>query len=1110
MHRLLERQIRRCFGAGFKPDQQLHSFLEIIDSYYSAVDKEQRLLLNAIAVNSAELSAVNERLRTQNAEFTHTILNTLSDGVYATDLQGQLTFMNASAEEILGWHEADLIGRKVHEQIHHQHPDGSAFPDYSCPLLRVAKNGESVEGTSHFLSRENRFIPVDYRSRPILQEGKIAGALVSFRDVSLQLLADARIQLQQTELRVAYERLKATLNELEFQKYALDQHSIVSIAEPNGKILYANKRFSEISRYADHELIGQDHHLLNSGFHPPEFFQKMWQTISSGELWHGEIRNRRKDGKFYWVESTIVPFMDEQGKPLRYVSIRTDITKRKEDEALLLQSQQRLTLALEGSNIALWDWDIAENRIYLSERWTEILGEAPRETLCSQAELYALIHPDDRARVQKRITAALKGEADFYNTEHRVMKNGGDWVWISSIGKVVERHATGRAQRMAGTNADISRRKQIEETLRAAKEKAEEASRAKSDFLANMSHEIRTPMNGIIGMTELALDTNLNTEQKEYIGLVKSSADALLSIVNDILDFSKIEAGKMTIDHVDFSLQHMLSQTSRSIALRAHQKGLELLLDISPDIPQMLNGDPGRLSQIVINLLGNAIKFTERGEIIVRAAPCFAQDGLFGLHLSVRDTGIGIPADKLQSIFESFSQADTSTTRKYGGTGLGLTISTRLVELMEGRIWVESCPGIGSTFHMEVQLGLSVSRGKQFHEADQLKGLRVLLAGSPSTQQKLLAELLEGWQISAAAVFDGATAIAELERASLAGEAYRLVLIDAQLQDMSGFAVVDYLRTHPALFAAPIMLLTSEGQNKDMARCREAGIAGRLLKPFSQSDLFDALVNALGLSGVEPTLTRQTIRHNQHSLKILLAEDNSINQTLAVRLLTKFGHSVDVAKDGLIAVEKWQSGNYDAILMDVDMPELNGHGATTRIRAQELQQGGHIPIIGLTAHVMQGAREECLASGMDGYLSKPIDIEALWTELNMIDSCNTSGNAATLTFCFDLNKALELMDNDMDLFRDMVQIYLEDYPGYLDKLGLAIETNDTDQIIYLAHTIKGMLSVFFVPEIAGMAEKIEKQPGADHRNNYSELQTALLWLTTTLKQTALTVGDADD
>ncbi|MBA4382560.1 MAG: hybrid sensor histidine kinase/response regulator, partial [Sideroxydans sp.] len=765
--------------------------------------------------------------------------------------------------------------------------------------------------------------------------------------------------------------------EIEFQKYALDQHSIVSIADRSGKILYTNDKFTEISQYPREELIGQDHRMLNSGYHPSSFFKEMWQAIGHGEVWQGEVKNRRKDGSFYWVDSTIVPFMDEDGKPIRYVSIRSDITERKQVEGDMLRA------------------------------------------------------------------------------------------------KVV----------------------------------AEEASQAKSDFLANMSHEIRTPMNGIIGMTELALDTELNAEQREFIGLVKTSADSLLTIVNDILDFSKIEAGKMGIENIEFCPQDMLSQTVRTIALRAHQKGLELLLDIDPAIPQRIIGDPGRLRQIILNLIGNAIKFTEQGEIVVRAS---LREGdvdarYIGLCISVSDTGIGIPADKQQSIFESFSQADTSTTRKYGGTGLGLTISTRLVEMMQGNIRVESEVGKGSTFHVEVLLERATDNAKPRFEAGMLVDMNVLVVDDNATNREIAVKLLQGWKMRPHAVESGEQAIAELDRARQAGQDYQLLLLDVRMPATDGFGVVEHLRTHPALTAAPIMMLTSEGQRGDAARCKELGISAYLLKPFAQADLFAAVMNTLGLENTDKAalVTRHTIQQSKRSLRVLLAEDNSVNQTLATRLLQKFGHEVEVAGNGLIAVEKWQNGSYDLILMDVDMPELNGYGATEQIRALEKVSGMRIPIIGLTAHAMQGAREECIAHGMDGYLTKPIDTEALWVELEGVKTtaldpfgsdASIKSTQLSVQYTFDLPRVMELMANDQELFKEMVRIYLEDSPKYLASLGEAIANDDAEQIRYGAHTIKGMLSVFAVEEISDIAQRIEQQSGADHRADHQALVDALQWL----------------
>ncbi|MDD2685452.1 MAG: response regulator [Gallionella sp.] len=1042
--------------------------------------------------------------------------------------------------------------------------------------------------------------------------------------------------------------MKQSLRELEFQKFALDQHSIVSVTDRSGHILYTNDKFSEVSLYKRAELLGQDHRLLNSGYHPKEFFSQMWSVIGSGKVWHGEVKNRRKDGEIYWVDSTIVPLLDEQGKPERYVSIRTDITARKamdeqlaeqrvfyerisetlgeglyvqdadgcctylnaegerllgwaraefvgmpvhdtvhpttaegealaahvcpialeviargeahmddqvftrkdgstfpvalvskaiyadngevdgmvvafqdisdrkKNELLIHLTQERLNLALDGSNLALWDWDLAADRIYFSDKWSEMLGGAKEDQLMMVERMFDSIHPEDRGSARAALAPALKGLTPYYSVEYRVKGRDGSWIWIHTRGKVVERDNDGRALRMTGTNANISARKEAEDAIVRAKEAAEEASRAKSDFLANMSHEIRTPMNGIIGMTELALDTELNEEQREYIGLVKSSADALLTIVNDILDFSKIEAGKMSIDNIDFSLPDMLSQTTRSIALRAHEKGLELLLDIASDIPEMLLGDPGRLRQIVVNLVGNAVKFTERGEIIVKAALADAQpdSDKVRLQISVSDTGIGIPQEKFDAIFESFSQADSSTTRQYGGTGLGLTISARLVELMNGRIRVESEVGKGSTFHIEIELGRSAEQGKPFYEAGKLHNMRVLVVDDNATNRQLAVELLQRWSMSPRAVGSGHEAIEEITRAHQHGEGYQLLLLDIQMPDMDSFTVVNYLRDNPELVAAPIMMLTSEGQRGDAARCRELGVSAYLLKPYSQSDLFDSIMNTLGLANVDNAqlVTRHSIQHNKRSLNILLAEDNAINQTLAVRLLGKFGHTVSVANNGNQAFSLWHAGHHDLILMDVDMPELNGYAATEKIREAERQQGGHIPIIGLTAHVMEGTREKCLSYGMDGYLSKPIDTEALWIELETVKviAHERPQPEPVITAVppqagrsFDIKKALALMDNDSELFRQMVQIYAQDYPGYLTKLGQAIEQGDRPEMRHYAHVIRGMLAVFAVPTLTQVAAKIETDEALDHRLTYVELQQGLEWLNGVLNETLL-------
>jgi two-component system sensor histidine kinase/response regulator len=676
--------------------------------------------------------------------------------------------------------------------------------------------------------------------------------------------------------------------------------------------------------------------------------------------------------------------------------------------------------------------------------------------------------------------------------------------------------AKGEAIGFRGIGRDITLKKQAEERFRRINQELKEAmeqsramaqdaaraNAAKGMFLANISHEIRTPMNGILGMTELALGTQLTEEQREYLEMAMMSAHSLLGLINDLLDFSKMEAGEMELESIEFNLRSTLENTMGTLALKAHEKGLELICHIRPDVPTALVGDPGRLRQVIVNLAGNAIKFTDKGEVLIRVERESETGSSVTLHVMVSDTGIGIPQHTLDSIFQRFQQVDGSSTRKHGGMGLELSISKQLVELMGGEIHAESPnPFIsrdpfcvhrqathqaepGSLFHFTAHFELSPSKNltpPRLHRHD-LEGMPILIVDDNATNRLLLQEILASWGLSPTTAADAQEALRLASRAFQNGTPYQLALLDMQMPTTNGFTLAERMKSTPFGENLKMIMLSSMGQKGDSKRCREAGISGYLSKPVKQSELLDTILMTMELQEEATVITRHTLCDLREQLNILLAEDNRINQTLAMNLLRTRGHRVTLATNGREAVEVFQQHDFDLILMDIQMPEMDGFEATRRIR-EWAQGNAAIPIIAMTAHAMKGDEEKCIDAGMDDYVSKPIQPATLFDVIDKVVR-NTQKNKTTKASrgdtgnvfaprSFDLAKAMETVLNDEDIFREIAELFLQELPDSLAKIRQGVVDKDGYTLERAAHSLKGSVGNFGADEAYKTAQHLE-------------------------------------
>jgi PAS domain S-box-containing protein len=921
--------------------------------------------------------------------------------------------------------------------------------------------------------------------------GVMAIAIVTLMVLGLALLGavlDRRYSAQALELEAADRRYRL-----------LFERSLAGVLRTtlDGRILDCNEACARIFGFASREELMATH-IRERYAHPDGRKSFLAQLEAEQSVTNYENRLLRKDGSSVWLLANTALVMDKDGVPSAIEGTLIDITERKRAEEALGASEAKFRGILECAPDAIAISDM-QGRIVLVNAETERLFGYNRDEMIGQSiemlvpERFRGTHSEHREGYAENPRRQLVGAGlDLWG----LRKDRTEFPIEINLATITTPGGT----LMSSAIRDVTARKRAAEELKNAKEAAETASRAKSEFLANMSHEIRTPMNGIIGMTELALDTHLTDEQREYLSMVKLSANSLLTVINDILDFSKIEAGKMELDSSEFSVRDILEETIRSFSVAAGEKHVELVCDINSNVPEVVAGDPIRLRQVVVNLLGNAIKFTDRGEVVLQAEVEQIENNNLEVHFIVRDTGIGISKDKQGLIFEAFAQADGSSSRKYGGTGLGLTISSHLVGMMGGRIWLESEPGRGSTFHFTARFELpqTATEKPKLEGHSSLAGIRVLVVDDNPTNRFILEKTLLQWGMRPTVVASGWAALAELRRAQREGQATSLVLLDAQMPQLDGFATAAKIRQDPDLPTATIMMLTSGGQRGDADRCRQVGISAYLTKPVRQLELREAILRVLGLQAHggedQKLVTRYSLQQTSKSFRVLLAEDNAINRELVVRVLVKRGHSVTVVPNGKLALDALEAQTFDVILMDVQMPEMDGFEATAAIRRNEEVSGAHIPIIAMTAHALKGDRERCLAAGMDEYISKPIRAEEL---LNLIESV-TAGSGSTHNAVeathpiIDWNLALERVDGDEVLLGDLAKLFCQEYPGMLAAVQEAVLVKDAERLERAAHTLKGSVGALGAQDACDAALTLERLARAGDLDDADEAYAVLV------------------
>lgn len=1028
---------------------------------------------------SAEKNLSKER------DLLNGIMETSVSAILVLDPAGRIIYLNGTAERLLGirannspliaisdlpfWQVRDQKGNKLNEKL----PGFTLVLDQGQPINNLQRTLILENGSRKYLS---------INGAPLFDSKRqIEAVVLSINDTSELKQADDQVKGSQRFIQKITNSLPSIL-----YLHDVDRKNLSFINAEIANILgYPQKNIRQLTIDELYDLI-----------HPEDMgkfiaISTQLSNLSDGEVVVQELRILHATGEWRWVQNRSTVFTRHtDGSIQQILGIAQEITELKTVEGALRSNMDRFRLLAENATDMISRLTPDGTYLYVSPSSKTLLGYEPEELIGTKAEMLhdqtVLPQPDVVSKIEEQ-------DSDFYTSTTRVRSKEGGHIWLETTNKIIRNPLNNDIAEIVAVSRDISVRKQAEETLQQAKEYAEALNRSKSEFLANMSHEIRTPMNAVIGMTSLLLDTDLSLEQRDYVETVRASGDTLLAIINDILDFSKIEAGRMELEQQPFDLRDCIESSLDLVGQFASEKGIDLAYFIAENVPTTVIGDVTRLRQILVNLLSNAVKFTAKGEVVISVAshpqPSTAQELLF----SVKDTGIGIPQDRQDCLFEAFSQVDASTTRKYGGSGLGLAISKRLAEIMGGKMWVESVVGTGSTFYFTIKVDTTTSHKKVYRRGTQplLRGKRVLIVDDNATNRLFLTRQLETWGMNSLAASSGFEALELLQR----GEQFDIAILDMQMPEMDGTTLAAEISQHTRMRTLPMIVLTSLGMRDTPPENVE--YAAYLHKPIKPFQLYNALITALDTQQINHELDEEDIFDHQFAeknpLRILLAEDNLINQKVALQILSRLGYRADVAANGFETLEALQRQPYDVVLMDIQMPEMDGVEAARQIREQFPQT--HQPtIIAMTAHALEGDRERYLNTGMDDYISKPVRVEQLKDSLSRVHPIAPRGTKSLSAsvaapskapstqplqkiVSFDsvvMDELKRTVGGSRDTIKSLANSYLEEVPGQLDIMKSACSNGERDRIHRAAHNLKGLSATFGLLKLATMFEQIER------------------------------------